>query len=131
MTSPYDKVEEINDGLVQFGVNPRNRWTSYTSKSKEDWIAVEFANPKKVGRVEIAIFDDRGGVQAPDAMRVETLVDGKWKKVESPLSDPPQPVGGQWNEIRFQPQTVGKIRVVFTHKGEARSGISEVLVWSE
>ena len=131
MTSPYDKVEEINDGLVQFGVNPRNRWTSYTSKAKEDWVAVEFANPTKVGRVEIAIFDDRGGVQAPGAMRVETFVNGAWKAVEAPLSDPPQPVGGQWNEIRFQPQTTGKIRVVFTHKGEARSGISELLVWEE
>ena len=131
MTSPYDKVEEINDGLVQFGVNPRNRWTSYTSKSKEDWVGLEFSRPTKVGRVEIAIFDDRGGVQAPTAMRVETMDGDQWKPVEMAISDPLQPAGGQWNEIRFQPQTVRKIRVVFTHKGEARSGISEILVWGE
>lgn len=131
MTSPYDKIEEINDGVAQFDANPRNRWTTYTSKSKEDWLQIDFGKQVKVSRLEIGIYDDRGGVQSPESMRVECWVQDQWKPVTSPEFDPPKPAGGQWNEIRFVPIETTKLRVIFQHKGDSRSGVTEVLAWEK
>ena len=45
--------------------------------------------------------------------------------------DPPRPTGGQFNEVRFDPATTTRLRVLFTHAGKARSGVSEILVWAD
>ncbi len=37
-----------------------NRWTSYESKNKADWLAIDFGKPTEFRRVELAIYDDRG-----------------------------------------------------------------------
>ena len=42
-----------------------------------------------------------------------------------------KPVGGQFNEVRFDRVKSSKVRVVFTHAGKARSGVSEMRVWNE
>ena len=41
------------------------------------------------------------------------------------------PAGGQFNEVRFATVKASKVRVVFTHAGKARSGVSEVFVWDD
>jgi hypothetical protein len=33
--------------------------------------------------------------------------------------------------VRFDRLRARKVRVVFTHAGQARSGVSEILVWNE
>ena len=35
------------------------------------------------------------------------------------------------NTVTFPKQTASKCRVVFTHQGKSRSGVSEILVWKE
>ena len=80
---------------------------------------------------ELAIYDDRGGVQPPTKYEVEYW-DGKtWKVVANAKATPEKPTGGQLNEVRFDGVTAAKVRVVFTHAGKARSGVSEVYVWKE
>jgi hypothetical protein len=44
---------------------------------------------------------------------------------------PAQPTGSQINEIRFDRVTASKVRVVFTHAGHARSGVSELMIWND
>jgi hypothetical protein len=125
-------VDRANDGRVNFSPNPANRWTSYESPNAEDWLQIEFGSPKKVSRVELALYDDRGGVQAPSSYRVEFLDDDNWwYPVSHTHQSPKNPVGGAYNEIRFNPVTTTAIRVVFIHNGETRSGVSEVLIWPE
>ena len=41
------------------------------------------------------------------------------------------PVGSAVNTVTFPKQTASKCRVVFTHQGKSRSGVSEILVWKE
>jgi hypothetical protein len=31
--------------------------------------------------------------------------------------------------VRFAPVEASKVRVTFTHKGQSRSGLSEIFVW--
>ena len=44
---------------------------------------------------------------------------------------PEKPVGGQFNEAAFDAVTASKVRVVFTHRRKARSGVSEMFVWAD
>ena len=41
---------------------------------------------------------------------------------------PEQPLGSQWSDARFDPVKSTKARIVFTHNGKARSGVSEAMV---
>ncbi len=119
------------DGKTNFLPGPTNRWTSYESPNETDWLEVDFGAAKAFARVELAIYDDRGGVQPPTRYEVEHW-DGKaWRAVAGAKKSPEKPAGGQFNEVRFDRVTAGKVRVVFTHAGKARSGVSEILVWNE
>ena len=51
--------------------------------------------------------------------------------MNEPRLTPEQPAGGVWNTARFQPVKAARLRIVFTHRGQARSGVTEVLVWNE
>ena len=80
----------------------------------------------------MGIYDDRGGVQAPASYAVEYWDGKEWKAVaEDVKRSPEKPTGGMFNEVRFTPVTASKVRIVFTHAGKSRSGVTEVLVWAE
>lgn len=130
-TSPFDRVERVNDGVITFNANPNNRWTSYQSKSTSDWLAIDFGQERELGRVELAIYDDQGGVQAPASYSVEAWNGEEWREIAGQRRMPEQPAGGAFNEVRFPKVKTSKVRVVFTHKGDSRSGLSEILAWPE
>jgi hypothetical protein len=130
-TSRFDKLAMANDGVVNFNASPANRWTSYESPNASDWLEFEFGSTQEVGRVELAIYDDGGGVRAPAKYAVRWW-DGKdWREVANAKASPETPAGGQWNEVAFDRVKTSKVRVVFTHGSKARSGVSEVLIWRE
>ena len=119
------------DGKVNFLPSPTNRWTSYESPNTTDWLEVDFGAEKTFHRVELAIYDDRGGVQPPTGYEVEYW-DGKaWRTVSDAKKTPEKPTGSQFNEVRFTPVKASKVRVVFTHRDKARSGVSEMFIWRE
>lgn len=130
-TSRFDKVEMANDGKVSFAPSPANRWTSYESKNPSDWLEIDFGKAQKIARVELAIYDDRGGVQAPASYSVQFWNGSAWQDAAEQKKTPEAPVGGQFNEVRFTPVETTRVRVVFVHRGMARSGVSEILVWAE
>jgi hypothetical protein len=130
-TSRFDKVEAANDGKVSFAPNPHNRWTAYESPNESDWLEVDFGSEKSFDRVELAIYDDRGGVQPPSKYDVEYWDGKEWKPVTGAKKSPEKPAGGRFNEVRFDRVKASMVRVVFTHAGKSRSGVSEVLVWDD
>lgn len=130
-TSRFDDIRMVNDGKTSFLPSPHNRWTSYESKSATDWVEIDFGKLQEIARVELAIFDDRGGVQAPEQYVVEFYDGTAWRKVTERSRSPERPIGGQFNEVTFNRVSTSKIRVTCQHRGESRSGISEILVWNE
>ena len=130
-TSRFDKVERSNDGTVNFHPSPANRWTSYESPNPTDWLEVDFGERKTFARVELAVYDDGGGVRAPESYAVQYWDGSRWRDAGGQKRTPERPAGGQYNEVRFEPVTAAKVRVVFTHAGKARSGVTEVFVWPE
>ena len=119
------------DGKTVFLPTPMNRWTSYESKSDTDWLEIDFGREVEFRRVELAIYDDRGGVQPPTSYVIQHWTGDEWRDVGNAKKIPEQPLGSQWNEARFDPVKSSKARIVFTHRGQSRSGVSEVLVWNE
>ncbi|MEE3033397.1 MAG: discoidin domain-containing protein, partial [Planctomycetota bacterium] len=119
------------DGRIIYKPNPVNRWTSYGSPNTSDWLEIDFGEKKEVGRAVIHVYDDRGGVQAPTKMRVEIWNGTDWVEAEQQVADPQLPAGSVANTITFSKVTTRKLRIVFTHKGGARSGATEIEVWRE
>ena len=116
---------------MSFTPTPANRWTSFESPNAADWLEIDLGATKRVSRVELAIFDDRGGVQAPESYLVEVWDGAAWRTPEAERRSPEKPAGGIMNTVTFKPLDTAKLRVTFTHRGKARSGVSEVFVWEE
>jgi len=125
------KPQSALDGKTIFLPTPMNRWTSYESKELRDWLEIDFGKPTEFRRVELAIYDDRGGVQPPRSYRVEYETDGGWEGVRETSRQPEKPTGGTWNEVRCEPVRSSRLRIVFEHAHPARSGVTEVQVWNE
>jgi hypothetical protein len=121
--------EKANDGKTVFAPTPMNRWTSYESPSESDWLEIQFGKPVEFSRIEMGIYDDRGGVQPPKSFAVEILRDGRWQRVEREVHRPDKPTGSQWNEVRFDPVRADRVRIVFEHQLPAKSGVTEVMIW--
>jgi hypothetical protein len=120
-----------NDGKTNYRPNPVNRWTSYGSTNAADWLEVDFGEPKEVGRVELCLYDDRGGVRPPAAYTVQSWTGSAWQDAPDQTKSPAKPVGSALNTVTFPKLTTARLRVVFTHQGQARSGVTELLVWKE
>jgi hypothetical protein len=130
-TSRFDRVELVNDGRTNFSPAPHNRWTSYESPNASDWVQIDFGAIKEFSRIELAIYDDGGGVQAPASYTVQYWDGGRWREALEQRKSPEKPVGGQINEVRFRKVKATRVRIVFVHKGKVRSGLTELLVWPD
>jgi len=108
-----------------------NRWTSYESPNAIDWLEIDFGRPKEFRRVDLAIYDDRGGVQPPSEYSLAIWKNDRWEKIQTVEKDPQQPLGSVWNKASFSPVTSSRLRISFTNKGNARSGVTEVMVWNQ
>ena len=119
------------DGKTNFLPTPMNRWTSYESPNEKDWLQIEFGKEVDFKQIDLAIYDDRGGVQRPDRYDFQIWKDDQWKVVEGVKRSPQDPAGSLWNTATFSTVTTDKLRIVFSNRGRARSGVTEVMVWSE
>lgn len=119
------------DGITNFLPSPTNRWTSYESPNEQDWLEIDFGQERQFRKVDLAIYDDRGGVQAPTKYEIEIWRGRSWHKISKLQCSPTLPTGNQWNHCSFAPQTAKKMRIIFHNRGKARSGVSEVMIWNE
>jgi hypothetical protein len=125
------RPESAVDGRISFLPIPFNRWTSYESPRNEDWLEVDFGKATLVSRMVLHLYDDRGGVKAPQSYRIEYWDETTWQPVANADYEPTEPIGSQANQVRFSPLTTTKVRVIFQHRDDAKSGLTELEVWRE
>ncbi len=130
-TSRFDRIEFVNDGIINYRPSPNNRWTAYESPDKTDWLEIDFGEPKMVGRMELHLYDDRGGVQPPTSYRVQYHEGNAWRDAANMNRSPKEPQGGTMNTVTFDPIKASRVRVVFNHAGSSRSGLTEIEVWEK
>ena len=119
------------DGKIIFNATPMNRWTSFGSPDPKDWLQIDFGKKTRIGRAVLYIYNDGGGVQPPTDYVVEGFIDGNWKELPGQVKLPTTPTGGMASTVAFPAAEVEKARVMFTHKGQARSGVTELEMWEK
>jgi hypothetical protein len=125
------KPEKAIDGRIIYSATPMNRWTSYGSPNAQDWLQIDLGQEKEIRRLVLHIYDDRGGVQPPEKYEVQTWTAGDWKPVEGAAMSPATPTGSMANTVTFAPVKTSRFRIVFTNKGKARSGLTELEAWDK
>lgn len=119
------------DGKIIFRPTPTNRWTSYGSPNDTDWLEVDFGKVQNFSRAELHIYDDHGGVQAPGDYTIQYQSGERWIDVKRLKKSPEKPLGSAKNTAIFDKASAQKIRILFTHAGQARSGLTEFEVWEK
>ena len=76
------------------------------------------------------IYDDHGGVQTPSSYSIQYFKDGQWLTIDKIQKSPKELKGSSENIATFTEVNSSKVRVVFVHKGKARSGLTEIKVWN-
>ena len=128
-TSRYDRVDEINDGVVAFSHYSRNRWTAFGTPNASDWIEVDFPGRRQVDWVELYLWGDGGGVKAPKSYRIQTWSGDRWVNARVTSQVPLRPQVSSVNTVRIKRVQTTKIRVVFQHDLPAATGVTELRVW--
>jgi hypothetical protein len=130
-TSPYDKIEEVNDMKVAFSHYSRNRWTAFGSPHPSDWVELDLAHPERVGLVDIYLWGDNGGVKAPRRYRVQYWDRGHWVDARIASQTPVTPQVSSLNSVHIDPVETNRVRVVFEHDLPAKTGVTELMLWQQ
>ena len=126
-TSRFDKVGEINDGVIVMNAG-RNRWTAFESPNATDWVQLDFKAPAHIGRVELCLWADGGGVKKPKDYAISYWDNGAWHAVTEARREPASPTLQTPNEVTIDPVTSTRLRVSFTHADDAKSGLTELII---
>jgi len=130
-TSSFDRIEQINDGIVASSDGPHNRWTAYKSPNATDWVQLDFPNPVCVGRVEVCLWADGAGVRMPKSYKIQYWAGTQWEDAAEIKRDPAASDSTNIDEITIKPVRIDKLRVTFVHDFPGKSGITELMVWEK
>ncbi len=127
-TSKWDAPSEAHDGKLQYLPEPRNRWTCYESPNAQDWLELAWEQPQDLTRLDVFLFDDRGGVQAPEKLEIQHWNAGSqtWEPIPSLRAQPTKPAGSRRNGFTFPKLTTTRLRLLFTHRQGSKSGVTEI-----
>ncbi len=92
---------------------------------KQDWLEIDFGEPTEFRRMELAIYDDHGGVQVPQNTKFKLGRKTSGRRF-SGLVRRTQQRCSQWNIVRFAPVQSNKVRIVFHQQRSGSSGVTEV-----
>ncbi|WP_020619323.1 discoidin domain-containing protein [Paenibacillus daejeonensis] len=126
-TFRLDQAGHLNDGIVSYTDDPKNRWTAYESPNASDWIQTNFGSPVVKDAVGLYLFADGGGVKLPQSYDVQYQdAQGEWVTVPGQVRTPQQPQGNALNLVTFTSTEAQRFRIVFVHADGAGSGATEI-----
>jgi hypothetical protein len=126
-----DRIEQINDGQVAFPRYWRNRWTAYGSPDPKDWVEIDFGETRKVRRLELYLWGDGSGVEAPRSYAVQAWDGQGWAEAAVESQVPERPEAWALNTVWIEPVETSRIRVVLEHDLPAFSGITELKIMED
>ncbi|HTL06531.1 MAG TPA: discoidin domain-containing protein, partial [Gemmatimonadales bacterium] len=127
-TAPGDHLEQLTDLQVAFTRYARNRWSAAGSPNPEDWVALELGAPRTIRAVELYLYGDGGGLQAPRDYSVQVWSAGAWRDARVRSRLPARPLASARNLVLLEPVETARVRVLLRHALPARSGITELIV---
>jgi len=129
MTASYQprNARQLNDGVILFPRNGRNRWTAAQSPNAEDSVELDLGRPQLVGLIELFLIAD-GAVRAPAAYRIEYWNGTGWTAVAERSRLPARPLAPALNTVAIEPVATPRLRLLFTHSPGGFTGLTEVVV---
>lgn len=124
-----DQLGELNDMQAVILTRSVNRWTAYESLNKSDWVEVDFGTEKRVARLDLYLYGDGDGVQAPKYYTIEYWNNGRWQQAKRRSTLPEKPTAMALNKILIKPVKTTRVRICLKHALPAYSGISELMIW--
>ena len=131
--SAYDKLETVHDGIIDFRLMQKNRWTAYQSPNSEDWLEIDFGSEFRISKMAIYFYED-AGVTPPKSFRLSYQAEGTegaYVAITPSSVSPELPTSNRPNLVDFPEVLAKKIRITVVHQDETRSGITEIFVSNE
>jgi len=129
--APGSRAEDVNDTRVAYTRYSRNRWSALGSPNESDWIAIDFAVPHKVARVDVHIVDSERGLAPPTRYTVQAWDGKSWKDARVRRVTPEHPQGWAQNTVYVEPVETSRVRVVFVHARPNATAVSEIVILEE
>jgi hypothetical protein len=124
-TSPWESVAAINDGREPGSsndtVNPR--WGTWPNAGSQ-WAELTWPSAVTVGRAQVYLFDDGGGVRLPASWKLQYWTGTAYADVPG-AGDHPR-AADAYNSVTFTPVTTTRLRVALTASGTSSVGLLEV-----
>jgi hypothetical protein len=131
LISRFDQLGDVNDGTTPLDGDSRNRWTTWRSPNRLDWVAFDFGGDRQVGRVEVHLWGDHLRIAAPRRFTVERWDGRGWEAMPQAHHRPSRPVVHAPNTVTFPPRICRRLRLVFEHALPSFTGVGEIGIWDE
>ena len=129
-SAPATPPHFLIDGSYWYDRSPPNRWTAAGSGHASDWVVLDFGVARPVERVALYLLDDGSGIRPPARYEVQVWSGGAWIAPPGAHRSPRRPEGHRPNVVTFdRPVETSKVRVVFTHRRGASTGLTELEAW--
>ncbi|GIE37018.1 hypothetical protein Ait01nite_100630 [Actinoplanes italicus] len=129
-TSPWESIAAINDGLEPGSssdtVNPR--WGTWPNAGSQ-WAELQWPSAVTVGRAQVYLFDDGGGVRVPASWKLQYWTGSAYADV--PGADGYPRAADAYNTVTFTPLTTTRLRVALTASGTSSVGLLEVRAFAK
>ncbi|HTH56659.1 MAG TPA: discoidin domain-containing protein [Cyclobacteriaceae bacterium] len=108
-----DSAFQMTDGRIWFFNEVRNRWSTWGSTSTEDWLEIDFGDPRKISQLKLYPFVN-SVFSVPTLLKFEAKMNGEWQRI-STLDVPKTIEPNTSNEWKISPTTTLAIRIRFKH----------------
>jgi hypothetical protein len=107
-------------------------WGAAGSANAQDWYEVNLGSAKTVNEVRLYFKDSRpasGTYRAPSSYQIQYYNGSAWVNVDAQVKTPATPQGN-YNNVRFTAVDTQRIRVLMTHAGGSKAGLTEMQVYN-
>lgn len=108
-TGSGDQVNHLNDGVISYSNNPKNRWTNWPATGNE-WIGVEWIEKQSINNISLYTFAD-SGCEKPSSIDVEYYDGISWNRVSNMTMSPSNLINNGKHDILFDTIETNKIRI--------------------
>jgi hypothetical protein len=123
-----DKVEQVHDLQVAFTRYSRNRWSAYQSPHASDWVEIDLGEPKTVSTIELYLYGDDRGLNAPRSYSIQLWNGTEWQAAPVLSRRPARPLASARNLVRIAPAQTSKVRVLVEHDLPGFTALTELII---
>ena len=120
-----DSIFQTVDGRTWYFPEIRNRWSTLSSNSSSDWLAIDFGQRREISEVRIYLFVDSTTFGIPGDVSIDIRDDQDWTPVNIKLRVPAKTTGNTGNRWVFEKINARMIRVNLKHPS-SQVAISEL-----